>query len=826
MSNEGRTDNGGVEEEIPPESKKMVESLKEIVHCAELEIYSALKDSNMDPNEAVNRLLSQDPFHQVKSKREKKKENKDLPETKFRVSSTLHRGSKSDRGRGASAQLSSFDSSSFQGKLAYKKENGANSYTTSLSVPQVAVDNSSWRPSAFSTSVSMENQKSKRSVVGAISASQTNSGYRSASVGVPGRKSVANIVKKGGHQSNAANSLKSSQSSFNWPPKSSEFYKEFSSSENQVLKVTDQFGKQVAPPDEQPLLKPPENANLSSVLASHAESQLHPVLQDLPCGKATQHLHSEKKELKEGEEKSFTYRDDYHVGSAMISSGTQGIKPGNALLFGDGINTKLGPYQSYNYACQNEEVKDGVATSKLSETATLQHLSTQEEEQKPSYEEDGSSVLIPDHLQVNSAGCSYLSFGSFKSNLVIGVSGSISSRNNMEETPIVANAFMNGKDRNRKIEKYREDSFLKASDEILAHRNSRVAGTFNSASATQSDFLKQEYSEAVGAHGNEYPFQKACQNFAFDYTQKSSWMQNLPSSDAMGHTDPFSSARLTANFPIRDSEFSYSPFPVAQSVALKYGNSVSSTNGSSISLEEALKTGLQSLHSTQQHLSGKHASEQSDPQHLPAHQNSQPVHPFGPFANMNSYSYVPQDETYMPFALQQAFAGNGTYHQSLGATLPQYKNSVSLSSLPQPATVSAGYGNFEDSMINSGNYALNPSVVPAGSTIGYEDLLSTRYKDSSYSISPQQNENSAMWFRGDDSRTMSTVPPSTYYSLQGQNQHSAGFGQGQQSSLNYGDANFYNPQTGMPFEQQLQSPRNGSVGGSYVQSKQIWQNSY
>lgn len=94
-------------------------------------------------------------------------------------------------------------------------------------------------------------------------------------------------------------------------------------------------------------------------------------------------------------------------------------------------------------------VKDGVATSKLSETATLQHLSTQEEEQKPSYEEDGSSVLIPDHLQVNSAGCSYLSFGSFKSNLVIGVSGSISSRNNMEETPIVANAFMNGKDRNR-----------------------------------------------------------------------------------------------------------------------------------------------------------------------------------------------------------------------------------------------------------------------------------------------------------------------------------------------------------------------------------------
>lgn len=112
-------------------------------------------------------------------------QNKDLPETKFRVSSsTSHRGSRSDRGRGGSAQYSSngkqmkictndwpilssgnfitpcthfifcspnyfLDSSAFQGKLAYKKENGKNSYTTSLSVPQVAVDNPNWCPSAF-----------------------------------------------------------------------------------------------------------------------------------------------------------------------------------------------------------------------------------------------------------------------------------------------------------------------------------------------------------------------------------------------------------------------------------------------------------------------------------------------------------------------------------------------------------------------------------------------------------------------------------------------------------------------------------------------------
>lgn len=45
---------------IPAGSRKMVQSLKEIVNnCTEQEIYAMLKDCNMDPNEAVNRLLAQ-----------------------------------------------------------------------------------------------------------------------------------------------------------------------------------------------------------------------------------------------------------------------------------------------------------------------------------------------------------------------------------------------------------------------------------------------------------------------------------------------------------------------------------------------------------------------------------------------------------------------------------------------------------------------------------------------------------------------------------------------------------------------------------------------
>ncbi|OMO49656.1 UBA-like protein, partial [Corchorus capsularis] len=65
---------GGVQ--IPASVKKVVQNLKEIVdnNCTDSEIYAVLRDCNMDPNDAVQRLLSQDTFHEVKSRRERRKE--------------------------------------------------------------------------------------------------------------------------------------------------------------------------------------------------------------------------------------------------------------------------------------------------------------------------------------------------------------------------------------------------------------------------------------------------------------------------------------------------------------------------------------------------------------------------------------------------------------------------------------------------------------------------------------------------------------------------------------------------------------------------------
>ena len=50
---------GGGISAIPAASRKMVQSLKEVVNCSEQEIYAMLKECNMDPNDAVHRLLAQ-----------------------------------------------------------------------------------------------------------------------------------------------------------------------------------------------------------------------------------------------------------------------------------------------------------------------------------------------------------------------------------------------------------------------------------------------------------------------------------------------------------------------------------------------------------------------------------------------------------------------------------------------------------------------------------------------------------------------------------------------------------------------------------------------
>ncbi|KAI3824621.1 hypothetical protein L1987_06085 [Smallanthus sonchifolius] len=832
----GGNTSGGVQG-IPAASRKMVQSLKEIVNgVSEAEIYAALKECNMDPNEAVNRLLSQDPFHEVKSKREKKKEFKDTTESRPRGGgSTSNRGARSgtDRyaGRGGSSQFSSSESGGLHGKS--KRENGTSSYTSSsASAYGVAPTNTNRTPPTFSGSVGYEHKASTFSVAdGTSSVPQPSSGFQSAWLGASGQKSMADIVKMGRPQNKAYNTP--------LPPPSqplSTYYDDYVSKAPEVYQEHD---------DDWPITEQPQTVGVQSIVGpeSHVESE------NVDYERSNQDIGSQTEEGQSEDENVFEDHAENHVSSRNIQEDASGSAP----IYDNDMYKNMDSFHPEEHAFEHNEVEQGDAlVSAVS--ANIQQLNIQEERHLDDPEDDVPSVVIPNHLQVQTADCSHLSFGSFGSTMNPGFSESFASRqlrNKIEDTPAEVDSSV-GPSETRNSEYFGDES-------IITPENNSVlltgpsSGNYDLPSASQREILKQENPEA--AHGNQYGFPSSTPGpgYSFDSTQllnpsfpqsqTSTQMPKASFSNVMqaAYTSSLPDTLSANGHPVRESDLSYSPFPISQAMATKYDNSASSISGSTISMTEALKTGvLSSSQPTQQTPPGNTIpTGPALPHHLAVHPYSQPTLPLGPFANMISYPFLPQSYTYMPSGFQQAFPGNSTYHQQLAAILPQYKNSVSVSSLPQSAAVPSGYGSFGNSAAVSGNYQVNQPAGPAGSTLSYDDVLNAHYKDNSQLLSLQQNENQAMWLHGAGSRTMSAVPGSTYYGFQGQNQQPSGFRQGQQQqqpppSQSYGGAalnypNYYHSQTGISQEHQLQqNPRDGSQGQPkpQQQSQQLWQNSY
>ncbi|XP_061369660.1 serine/threonine-protein kinase sid1-like, partial [Gastrolobium bilobum] len=74
-----RTEGGAGTQILSAIVRKTIQSIKEIVgNHSDADIYVALKETNMDPNEATLKLLNQDPFHEVRRRRDRKKEPRNI----------------------------------------------------------------------------------------------------------------------------------------------------------------------------------------------------------------------------------------------------------------------------------------------------------------------------------------------------------------------------------------------------------------------------------------------------------------------------------------------------------------------------------------------------------------------------------------------------------------------------------------------------------------------------------------------------------------------------------------------------------------------------
>ncbi|KAK7318894.1 hypothetical protein RJT34_03601 [Clitoria ternatea] len=849
---------GGHKAGIPPASRKMVQSLKEIVsNIPEHEIYATLKDCNMDPNEAVSRLLSQDPFHEVRSKRDKKKENKDTTDSRSRgMNNGSSRGvarAGADRylGRGGATQFSgSADYGLLQGKAAYKKENGAPAYGGSTASGSYALENNVNRQLPFySDSVRVSD---------GLSSSQ-HGGLQSAWTMNPGQVSMADIVRMGRPQAKSSipnSSLHSGnhQNAFA-PPAAS--HQNLHSLQGYASKVSETINDQgfainsnLQQNDEWPSIEHQPAVSVSPVVDGHSNSEHH--TNSSNPSEANQQL---KIHINEFVAEDGPVENQDNVGSASISA--KSLSEDNAespSVFDGSMYKDINSYQPHQHPYDNNEAEDGVS----SVAVNLDHLNLHTDDQGTEQEEDNSSVVIPNHLQLHSLECLNLSFGSFGSANNAALSGSGSGsypsrplKSNLEDSSGATDVSTIGTSDARNPDYYGDEHLTTTSDGNLAHISGVDAGTYERSSISQSETLKSEPPETT--QENQYSFPSSSHEFtyenaqqedvAYPHSQTSSQIQNLsPFSNVMAYTNSLPSALLASTVQTAREDIPYSPFPTTQSVPAKYSNIASSIGGPTITISEALRSNSISMPQPNQPNpqalpSANVATGPAIPQHLAVHPYSQPTLPLGHFANMISYPFLPQSYTYMPpsSAFQQAFAGNSTYHQSLAAMLPQYKNSISVSSLPQSAAIASGYGFGSSTSIPGGNYTLNPPAAPTSTTIGYDDVLNSQYKDNNHMISLQQNDNSAMWLHGPSSRTMSAVPPNNFYGFQGQNQQAGGYRQSQQQPSQHfaphGYPNFYHSQSGISLEhQQQQNPREASLAGSQSQppkqSQQIWQNSY
>ncbi|TYG68586.1 hypothetical protein ES288_D05G164900v1 [Gossypium darwinii] len=847
---------------IPAGSRKMVQSLKEIVNCPEPEIYAMLKECNMDPNEAVNRLLSQDPFHEVKSKRDKKKEGKDTVDSRSRGANNLgSRGGRSgsDRymGRGGSSYYSSNESGPFHGKPAQKRENGTHAYAgSSSSASVVQGNNMNRRPPSHSEAGIAGHKTTTAGLVDGISSSSQPCGYQSAWLGAPGQVSMADIVKMGRPQNKASVIPNPPHQSVNnrhlAVPHSAEVHPNLRSPHGHASKVSDvtyepdiTTNQRSSPSDEWPPIDNSSAVNVNPILEAPAESGLYAEASNLPVDRNNQLMKAELEEAQAVDDGPVETVDGNHVESPSISTrNIQEDDSGGSSLYDNNLHKDANSYQPQRHAFEHDEAEDGSS----SVAVNMQQLNLHNDDQEASSEEDNPSVIIPNHLQVHTPDCSHLSFGSFGPAIGSAFSGSFASRplkNNLDEAPESADISSIGHSENRNPEYYGDEHLRSNAEGNIMIRSTVNTGNYEATEDSQPAVLKQDASEA--AQGNQYAFPSSASGYsyensqqlnpAFTHPQTSTQMQNLtPFSSVMqAYTNSLQSTLLTSTVQTaREPDLPYSPFPLTQSMPTKYTNAVSSISGPTISMPEALRAAsISAPQATPQTLpSASVATGPALPQHLAMHPFSQPTLPLGHFANMISYPFLPQSYTYVPSAFQQGFAGNSNYPQSLAAVLPQYKNSVSVSSLPQSAAIASGYG-FGSSTNIPGGLPLNPPTAPAGTTIGYDDILSSQYKDSNHLMSLQQTENSAMWVHGPGSRTMSAVPGSNYYSFQGQNQQGGGFRQGQQPSQHFGALgypNFYHSQTGVLGDHQQQNPMDGSLSGSQgqpsKQTQQLWQNNY
>ncbi|XP_052155563.1 uncharacterized protein LOC127773521 [Oryza glaberrima] len=827
---------------VPAASRKLVQSLKEIVNRPEAEIYAALRDCGMDPDEAVSRLLSQDTFQEVKSKRDKKKEVKEIPEPRSRAASNAaSRGVRGGADRGG--RNSSFHSSSID-----------NVASRSISGPGMTSTNSTQKQTIPSSLVN-------KSVVadGPSVPAQSSSGFQHGWSGTPGQLSMADIVKMGRPQVKQSSSKPAVTADKGYTGQ----YPSLPSTVNQNLK---QSASTVSPtnPDQglhsaQDSIHPKVHNHSAAVNKQAYDNDWLPQDEPPPGNQSALPETSGDQSLYESSLQSSTLvagvinpHENSHLDenrSAAFSSERHLEHHGGDSEYDDGLLQESSTYLPQKNSHSEDEVEGSNSDVALA-TENFQGLSLHNEELVATkLAEDNPAVIIPDHLQVTGSDCVTLSFGSFESGAFSGLLPvpSRSADDNNVELPVIEESVPLDQIDSRDQDYYDSAAVNSSGNENLDTIIGTNMENIDVPSVSQPDVLRQEVLDHSGLQYNlpsdsSAAYANTTQPSTMESSQGNNQAHTLSHLSNLLQANSLHNSLLGSNIaPLRDLDFSLSPLLAAQSMT-KYNSAAPTTTGPAISMQETLKPGVFSnAQSTQNLPSTSIATGPPLPQQL-VHPYSQPTVPLAPFANMIGYPYLAQNypAAYLPSAaFQQAYSSNGPFHQSAAAAVPgamkynmnvpQFKNNLSATSLQQqPSSVISGYGGFGSSSNLPGNFTLNQNAASASTNLGFDEALSsTPYKDPSQYMALQQGDNSAMWLHGAGSRATSALPPSHFYGFQGQSQQ-GGFRQAQQPQQHsqfggHGYPAFYHSQSQEHHQNPAEGGLNGFQNAQSQPSHQGWQ---
>ncbi|XP_049355625.1 uncharacterized protein LOC125820236 isoform X1 [Solanum verrucosum] len=736
--------------------REILESIKEVVgNHSDADIYVALKETNMDPNETAQKLLNQDPFHEVKRKRDRKKENHG-----YKSSTAPENGSHSEHGaqemrvnthinhniRRGSYNRTALPDAGFTREFRVVRDNRVNQNVNR--VVKAVQTSTSAEPAISNTSV----QSSSKGTSG----NTLSTGSRSSQA--PNRNSQhthsndANLSSTNGQGlsgemhasvSNAASQIGGVKPNGSRPHS-------ITSSSNSVIGVYSSFSDPVHVPslDSRPAAKVGAIKREVGVVGARRQSAETFAKSSSSQSRSSSNSHMEQARQDVGNSKgslrplSSNSRSD----QSGVSDSPKSNLPMSKSLSGNQHINRLHQSVGHQKAVQwkpkltkKSSVTDPGVIGKPSEGVSLTSKSEDLEKEGSQLQDKMSrlniseNVIIAEHIRVSETDRCRLTFGSF--------GAEFKSAKDLEEESQTESSRLSVLVSESSTDDPVGSKQLDLADDRIQIPESTSPGSDVVLDQKLSDNRECSSPEDLGNYADVGLVQDNSASYTSPESQQQQNASNLSSFLAYdpqtGYDIPY--FRPAVDEALRDQ----GPQEALSSHA------ANSMPASSIPMVQQVQ------------------------QHQPIAQMYPQVH-VSHYANLMPYRHV-FSPVYVPPMAMPGYSSNAAYpHPPNGSNyllMPGGGSHLSANGLkygiqqfkPVPTGSASGFGNFTSPT----GYAINtPGVI--GSATGLEDSSRMKYKDGNLYVPNPQAETSEMWM---NPRDISTMQSGSYYSMSGQTPH-------------------------------------------------------